>query len=170
MNCNHGLSHDCHKQAVERMAVKSSRPNGLPLLGSNQDSPDPESDASPRLAGTASGDRVENAQIRAGSPTISPTIGTRTKPFATVRRDVWLRSLPNRAPKDSLRYQTWLAANREAQEDVRRQPVPPRPCKCCEVPFTPRTRNTLYRPECQAAKAIARKRTARQQARTRRVA
>jgi hypothetical protein len=79
-----------------------------------------------------------------------------TRPFATVRRDVWLRSLPNRAPKDSARYQAWLAANREGQEDVRRQPVPPRPCKCCGVLFAPRTLNTLYRPECRAAREAAR--------------
>jgi hypothetical protein len=60
----------------------------LPLKDSNLYSPDPESDASPRLTGTNAQKSVEIAQIRAGSPTIPPTIPHRPKPFATGRRRV----------------------------------------------------------------------------------
>jgi hypothetical protein len=45
------------------MTVKSMRPQKLPLLGSNQDSPDPESGASLRVAGTATGASVTRRPI-----------------------------------------------------------------------------------------------------------
>jgi hypothetical protein len=141
-------------------------PTTLPLLGSNQDSPDPESDASPRLTGTNAQKSVEIAQIRAGSHTISPTIPHRPKPFATVRRDVWLRSLPSCQPKDSPAYQRWLAARNEAQRTAEPKVWPDRVCACgCRQTFTPRSWNTKYRPACAADRGITRIRTARATAR-----
>ena len=84
------------------------------------------------------------------------------KPFANVRRDVWLRSLPSCAPKDSERYQAWKRHRDEAQAS-RAQPVfPDRACACgCGVVFTPRAANGKYRPECEGAVYAARKRAQR---------
>jgi hypothetical protein len=65
-------------------------PTTLPLKDSNLRSPDPESDASPRLAGTAAGNRVENAQIRAEAHTISPTREPSPEPYPVlVRGSEW---------------------------------------------------------------------------------
>jgi hypothetical protein len=106
------------------MTVKSMRPNGLPLLGSNQDSPDPESDAAHAVAGTNAGKSVETAQIRAGSPTIPPTV---SHPLRKVRKRVrfcWVCTARYRGAPQSKRCPACRTKpGREKAITVRRWPA-----------------------------------------------
>ena len=67
------------------MTVKSLRPRELPLLGSNQDSPDPESYGKARLLGVLPGTTGERGAKQARTPRDSARDWTRAPYMEGVR-------------------------------------------------------------------------------------
>jgi hypothetical protein len=140
----------------------------LPLLGSNQDSPDPEkaratvndrasapvrsvAGASAHRSGDASAVDPRSAHHSHRSSHHAERRGS-TEPRATVpafiarRSSRWLASLPQCQPKESPAYQRWLAARNEAARAARPRFVT-RHC-WCGTPFRPKVGNQRRCPAC----------------------
>jgi hypothetical protein len=67
------------------------------------------------------------------------------------KSDAWLRSLPNRAPKDSPTYRRWYAANEEGRRTARPAKLAPRLCVVDAADYTPRVGNQVRCDACIAA-------------------